>query len=329
MAVARLARKGSPKLEKVAPMWKITAGAAVPSASIATPVLDEREIQVRNLRFEFDRQRVGSWHPQGTHVALWFDVWSLFFPAGESFFIESVRRFEAQIRSPVLRVQVQRFIGQEAMHGREHHRYNVLLQEAGLPARYLAKRIQNLLAWIAKRTPAKIQLAMTVGLEHITAMMADAFLSDARLLEGCDPRYAALWWWHAIEETEHKAVAFEVYQEVSAADWFGYARRVCVMLGISLAFAFGALAFHFILVARAGHVGDRRGWGKLLGFLFAVPGLLRGQLRRYLDYFRWDFHPWQYDNYYKIAHWKSVKLPSDAAGAATLPQGVDKQVVVS
>ena len=172
----------------------------MPNHSIAPPVLDAREIHVRNLRFEYDGQRVGSWHPLGTHVAHWFDVWSLFFPAGESFFIESVRRFEGQIQSPALREQVQRFIGQEAFHGREHHRYNALLQETGLPALYLAKRIQNLLAWIAKRAPAKIQLAMTVGLEHITAMMADAFLSDERLLQGCDPRYAALWWWHAIEE---------------------------------------------------------------------------------------------------------------------------------
>ena len=284
----------------------------MPSNCIAPPVLDEHEIHVRNLHFEFDPQQVGSWHPQGAHVALWFDVWSLFFPAGESFFIASVRRFEDQIRSPELRVQVQRFIGQEAMHGREHHLYNALLQDAGLPALYLAKRIQNLLGWTAKRTPVKTQLAMTVGLEHITAMMADAFLSDDRLLEGCDPRYAALWWWHAIEETEHKAVAFDVYQEVCAADWFRYVRRVGVMIGISSAFACGALAFHMILVARAGCTRDFRGWAKLLGFLFVVPGLLRGQLRRYLDYFRWDFHPWQYDNYHKAAYWKAVKLPTDA-----------------
>lgn len=288
----------------------------MPSNDSATPVVDEHEIHVRNLRFEFDRQQVGSWHPQGTHVAHWFDVWSLFFPAGESFFIESVRRCEGRIRSPGLRVQVQRFIGQEAFHGREHHLYNVLLQEAGLPALYLAKRIQNLLAWIAKRASAKTQLAMTVALEHITAMMADAFLSDERLLQGCDPRYAALWWWHAIEETEHKAVAFDVYQEVCTADWLRYVRRVGVMIGISVAFAFGALAFHFILVARAGRARDLRGWGKLLGFLFVTPGLLRGQLRRYLDYFRWAFHPWQYDNYYKIARWQSVKLPSDAGRRA-------------
>jgi len=284
----------------------------MPSNASAPPA-DEREIHVRNLRFEFDPQRVGSWHPRGAHVAHWFDVWSLFFPAGEAFFIESVRRFEDQIRSPTLRLQVRQFISQEAIHGREHHFYNALLQEAGLPARYLAKRVQNLLAWLAKRASASTQLAVTVALEHITAISADAVLSDERLLQACDPDYAALWWWHAIEETEHKAVAFAVYEEVNAADWLRYARRVGAMAVISSVLAAAALAFHLILVARAGRLTDLRGWRKLLGFLFVEPGMLRGALRRYLDYFRWHFHPWQYDNYHKVAHWTSFKLPSDTA----------------
>ncbi len=175
---------------------------------------------------------------------------------------------------------------------------------------YLAKRVQNLLAWLAKRLSAKTQLAITVGLEHLTAMMADNFLSDERLLDGCDPNYAALWWWHAIEETEHKAVAFEVYEEVAAADWLRYPRRIGTMIGISLAFASGALGFHFVLVLRNGCATDLRGWGRLFRFLLLEPGLLRGQFRRYLDYFRPDFHPWQYDNYHKIARWKAVKLPT-------------------
>lgn len=285
-------------------------GIGVQRNSVAPEMSDEREIHVRNLRFEFDRQRIGSWHPLGAHVAHWFDVWSLFFPAGEAFFIDSVRRFEDQIRSPELRVQTQRFIGQEALHGREHQRYNVLLEEAGLPARYLAKRVQNLLNWLAKHLSAKTQLAMTVGLEHLTAMMADIFLSNERILEVCDPKFAALWWWHAIEETEHKAVAFDVYQEVCATDWLRYPRRVGTMIAVSLAFAAGALGFHFVLVLRSGCATDLRGWGKLLRFLVSTPGLLRGQLRRYLDYFRWDFHPWQYDNYHRVVRWRPLKLPA-------------------
>jgi len=292
-------------------MWEAAAGGSTVPRNARATLVAEREIHVRNLRFKFDRQRVGSWHPQGVHVAHWFDVWSLFFPAGEAFFIESVRRFEDQIRSPTLRLQVRQFIGQEAIHGREHHFYNALLQEAGLPAQYLAKRVHNLLAWFAKRASAKTQLAVSVALEHITAISADAVLSDERLLQGCDPDYAALWWWHAIEETEHKAVAFAVYEEVSAADWLRYARRVGAMAGISSALVAGALAFHVILVARAGRLTDLRGWRQLLGFLFGDPGMLRGALRRYLDYFRWHFHPWQYDNYHKVAHWKYFKLPSD------------------
>ncbi len=91
------------------------------------------------------------------------------------------------------------------------------------------------------------------------------------------------------------------------------------MAGISSAFAAGVLVFHVILVVRAGRLIDFRGWRQLLGFLFVEPGLLRGALRRYLDYFRWDFHPWQYDNCHKVAHWKSLKLPFDSAISRPTP----------
>ncbi|WP_163614760.1 metal-dependent hydrolase, partial [Klebsiella pneumoniae] len=52
------------------------------------------------------------------------------------------------------------------------------------------------------------QLAATAALEHLTAIMADCLLSNPRWLEGADPTMARLWRWHALEETEHKAVAY-------------------------------------------------------------------------------------------------------------------------
>ena len=301
--------KRSQRMEKTPPVWD---KARMGANSNDAPIGVAHEIRVRNLRFELGRQEVGSWHPRGAQVACWFDAWSLFFPAGESFFIDSVRRCEDQLQSPELRLQARQFIAQEAMHGREHQRYNALLQEAGLPAAYLAKRVHNFFAWVARRTSPKTQLAITAGLEHITAIFAHSLLNDERLLHGSDPNYAALWWWHVIEEIEHKAVAFDVYEAVCAADRLRYARRAGAMAGISLAFAAAALTFHITLVTRSGHLADLRGWGSLLGFLFLEPGLLRRVPRRYLDYFRRDFHPWQYDDDHKLAQKKSLNLPAAA-----------------
>ena len=167
----------------------------------------------------------------GAHVAHYFNTLSLFFPGSESFFVDSVRHYEDRIRSSKLRAEVNSFLAQESMHGREHHRYNVALQEAGLPARILEKRGHNFSNWLRKHLSTKDQLAVTVAFEHLTAILANAVLSDERILEGCDPDFAAVWWWHSIEETKHKAVAFDVYREVTTGDWFAYPRRVGTMIG--------------------------------------------------------------------------------------------------
>ena len=54
---------------------------------------------------------------------------------------------------------------------------------------------------------------MTAALEHFTATLAEMILSDpeARDMFG-DETVKNLFLWHALEEAEHKAVAFDVYK---------------------------------------------------------------------------------------------------------------------
>ena len=91
---------------------------------------------------------------------------SLLFPAGERFFMDSVRNYRDQIEDPELKKQVLGFIGQEAMHTREHIEYNDLLQASGLPAHKLDKRLWTILGWFKKVLPHSMQLAITIALEH-------------------------------------------------------------------------------------------------------------------------------------------------------------------
>ena len=69
--------------------------------------------------------------------------------------------------------------------------------------------------WSEENLSPLARLAATVALEHLTAILAAALL-DGRSgsLAGADPRVAELWRWHAVEETEHKSVAFDVYAVV-------------------------------------------------------------------------------------------------------------------
>src|SRR5689334_2819962 len=94
---------------------------------------------------------------------------SAVFPDGEDFFVRSVRHFRDQITDPELKRQVAGFIGQEAMHGREHRDLNDRLDELGYPT----KRIERFTKWgLATRErllSGHDNLAATSALEHFTA----------------------------------------------------------------------------------------------------------------------------------------------------------------
>ena len=163
-----------------------------------------------------------------------FNALSLLFPAGERFFMDSVRNYRDQIDDPVLKKQVLGFIGQEAMHTREHIEYNDLLQEAGLPAHKLDKRLWAILNFGRKILPHSYQLAVTVCLEHYTAMLAGLLLEDASRIGGSVEGYTQMWTWHALEETEHKSVSYDVWNAVLKPGLGRYLLRTGTMLATTL-----------------------------------------------------------------------------------------------
>jgi predicted metal-dependent hydrolase len=60
-------------------------------------------------------------------------VLSSVFPDGEDYFVRSVEAGRDGVTDPELRKDVEGFIGQESMHGREHRVLNERLGELGYP----------------------------------------------------------------------------------------------------------------------------------------------------------------------------------------------------
>ena len=87
----------------------------------------------RNLKFNLNPAKALTWHRDGLNVSQFLNTMSLFFPVGERFFIDSVRHYRDQITDSELKKAVTAFIGQEAMHGREHEEYNDFVAQAGIP----------------------------------------------------------------------------------------------------------------------------------------------------------------------------------------------------
>lgn len=247
-------------------------------------------------------ERVCDWHGGNRHLSHFFNALSLFFPAGERFFIDSVRHYRERITDAELKKAVTGFIGQEAMHTREHIEYNKLITDAGLPAAPLDHFVWKLLAFGRRILPASWQLGVTIALEHFTAMLAGRLLDTPQISAGSVPEYTQLWTWHAIEETEHKAVAYDVWKTVMKPGLGCYLIRVATMTLVTVMFWGLVIPFHIVLV-----LADPKarwnvfGFAKVTWFLWGSPGFLRKNLGEWLDYFRPGFHPWDHDNREQLA----------------------------
>jgi predicted metal-dependent hydrolase len=251
----------------------------------------------RDIRFHPPADRIADWHTAGGPiVTAFFNTFSIVLPVGERFFIDSVRAYRDEITDPELKKAITAFIGQEAMHGREHEEYNSAFFARAPIAPKFESFVQGVLSRLTRHFPKFVGLSGTIALEHFTALLADALLRDARVMEGAEPHYAALWRWHALEETEHKAVAFDTWEAV-----MGRGPKAYFLRGLGLVLAtvifWGLVLPVFLQVLRTeGKLTDVKAWRQFYRYNFGEIGLLRVQLRNYLDYFRPGFHPWDHDN---------------------------------
>ena len=123
------------------------------------------------------------------------------------------------------------------------------------------------------------------------AIMADATFRNPAGLEGAHPKMKELWHWHALEETEHKSVAFDVFEAVGGTTNM----RRFAMFVTTLEFTHHVIRNMRLLLRD--YEGSRvKLWFGGLKFLFGKNGALKGLLRPYLDFYRKDFHPWDHDN---------------------------------
>lgn len=250
----------------------------------------------RDVHFKLPAERISDWHPGGPHVAHLVNTLSLFFPVGERFFIQSVRNYRDRIKDPQLQAAVTAFIGQEAMHGREHDEYNKALFAAVPQSVDMERFVAQLLSLAQKYLPKSTQLSATIALEHFTAILAAEILRDPRHLAGAEAEFAALLRWHAMEETEHKAVAFDVWRNISRRGPREYIGRTSGQVLATVILWSITFPFHLRILRAQGKLTDLKGWRQFGHYYFGEVGLLRKLVRPWLDYFRPDFHPWDHDN---------------------------------
>jgi predicted metal-dependent hydrolase len=141
------------------------------------------------------------------------------FPDGEDFFVRSVKHYRDRIDDPELAAQVAGFIGQEITHGREHRAFNAHLDTLGYHTKFVERLTRRGIAFRERHSPAIANLASTAALEHFTATMAELVMRSPETQESFGHEAVKnLFLWHALEEAEHKAVAFDVYKAVGGGE---------------------------------------------------------------------------------------------------------------
>jgi uncharacterized protein len=247
---------------------------------------------VRRLLVDMHAPMARHWCAGDPLRTAFFNALSMSFPVGEQFFIDSVRQ-GWQVLPPGLqesfKAQVQGFVGQEATHRRLHELYNQQLDTLGLENCW-GPRAQERLKLLADLDP-RHALAITAANEHFTSILADWLLKNPEVLGREDHRLATLWLWHSAEESEHRAVAFDLYRALGGNEewrirWF---RRVTVFFITDL------LRQTLLNLRRDRTLWRWRTWASAVAFLLGRQGLVLCAFRPWRDYLRVDFHPEQHD----------------------------------
>ena len=231
------------------------------------------------------------WFEGDPFASHFLDALSSTFPGGEAFFVRSVMHFRKHIEDPELLAEIGAFAAQEGQHRYQHDLHLELLY-----ARYPGLRTRNrlmvrVLEWSNRKAP-RMSLASTTAIEHLTALLAHKLLGDPeRWTQGpMTPEMAGLWEWHALEESEHKAVAFDVLQQVAPSR----ALRSVALFWNSVGLLFEAFDRCLYMLWKDGLLFRRDTLREARAFLFGSQkrlGLLRGLGREYAAFYRRGFHP--------------------------------------
>ena len=175
------------------------------------------------------------------------------------------------------------------------------------------KRLLSLPEWEFWPYRSHLCLALTCSLEHLTAILAEMLLGTSEgkfVLSRMAPSHRHIWIWHAIEESEHKAVAYDVY----CATGGGYLMRIYRHFTATVIFIVVMIYLNVLFAVDGQRVFNFFEHWRLFYFLWIFPGVIPKTLVSWVKYLRPGFHPKDHDATDMITHWNGV-LEKEIAGA--------------
>lgn len=188
-------------------------------------------IEIRKIPFDFTAVNSPLWNPTQREWSHMLNGASLTMPYLEPFLNRTMREALPLIEDMDLRKDVDGFIRQEAQHYTTHKRYNELLKTNGYPKLEEVEHTFSADYDKLDKRSLTYRLAYSAGFETMTMGVTEWLVNDRdALFHNADPTVSSFVLWHMVEETEHKSVAYDVFQSLSGKYWL----RVAGLLSGSL-----------------------------------------------------------------------------------------------
>jgi predicted metal-dependent hydrolase len=263
---------------------------------------DDVRVRYRKMSFAYESSGFDKhWHGGSAFITYFWNALSMAIPAGERFFIEAVNCVRDQIDDAELAAELNEFLRQEGHHSLQHAKLNRMVGEQGFDVERYQRRVSRPLELAAGRLSPIQKLAVTVALEHFTAVLARQILVNPTLTKNADPAVVELWRWHASEELEHKGTCFDLYERLGGTQRMRVkAMRAAWILELAL-----ALQSTFGMMRESGRLFDLPDLVRGFWHLFGPSGFVTSMVPGLIAYVRPDFHPWLLNDGPLIAAWLS------------------------
>ena len=269
-------------------------------------------IPIRHMKFDFDPKKLDhKFYLNAELASAYFASLSIFLTRGEDLVIDTARYHRDFIKDPLLKQRVTSLIGQEAIHSKMHEELNDALIEIDLPV----KLFRTWAGWVfdygLDRLPQPMKLSLMAGIEHFTAVLAEYMMNHEEIFfRSQDEKQRAIWMWHMLEESEHKDIAFDVYQELSNNYTLRIAGFFPALITILVLISAASLLVPFYRNPK--NLTSLRYWKEIPHSFKLIFGLKDGvygsSLKHIFDYLRPDFHPNDHDTSEFLEYYKERLL---------------------
>jgi len=250
------------------------------------------ELQVRkDTRFDFSSVDTAIHTEDNVYTSHFFNALSLVAPLTEGMLIRAIRKAQPMLEGSELANDAIAFIGQEAIHSREHRAFNNRLMEIGFDGKAILEEMEQDIKEMEATKSLQEHLAIVVTGEHVIYAFTRSLLATSHHQFEQHDTVRALFNWHALEEMEHQSVCDDIYKHLygKGIDHRLLYFRTLTSTGNLLGSIVVKLMRSLLAQSRKPKKGELR---EFISWLVLSPGMGRIATKEILGFFSPRFNHW-------------------------------------